>query len=126
VLPDRKAVVEATLANRAINGRTEIADPAGRTRATMEFPVKTMNVNDLRWAYQVDTGPILLPDFASAKPRMVDRFDLAFAAFNRPDEAWFVIKEPTAVAEGRPEKVSHYARVVTLKAKNNLLALPLP
>ena len=123
VLPDSKAVVAATLANRAINGRTEVADPSGRYRAVIEFPVKTMNVNDIRRAYQVDTGPILLPDFTSAKARMVERFVLAFVAYNGPDEAWFVIQEPTAVAEGRPEKVSAYSRVVAMKARNSVLAL---
>jgi len=82
-----------------------------------------MNVNDIRRAYQVDTGPILLPDFTSPKARMVERFVLAFVAYNRPDEAWFVIQEPTAVADGRPEKVSAYSRVVAVKARNSVLAL---
>ena len=123
VLADSQAVVEATLANRVVNGRTEIADPSGRYRAAIEFPVKTMNVNDVRQAYQVDTGPILLPDFTSRKPRMVERFVLAFVAYNKPDEAWFAIQEPTAVAQGRPEKVSTYSRVVSMKASNRVLAL---
>jgi len=123
VLPDNKAIVEATLAGRVVNGRTEIADPTGRFRAAIEFPVKTMNVNDERWVYQVDTGPVLLPDFGSEKPRMVERFVLAYVAYNKPDEAWFVIQEPTPVAEGKPDKVSHYSRVVGMKASNSVLAL---
>ena len=123
VLADNKAIVQATLAGRVVNGRTEVADPAGRFRAVIEFPVKTMNVNDDRWVYQTDTGPILLPDFASKKPRMVERFVLAFVAYNKPDEAWFVIQEPTPVAEGKPDKVSHYSRVVSMTAKNSVLAL---
>lgn len=123
LLPDSKAAVNATLANRVLNGRTEIADPAGRYRALIEFPVKTMNVNAVQGSYQVDTGPILLPDFQSTRPRMIERFVLAFVAYNKSDEAWFVIQTPTPVAEGRPEKVSHYSRVVSMKAKNSLLAL---
>ena len=124
VLADNRAVVDATLANRLLNGRTEMTDPSGRYRAAIEFPIKTMNVNDIRWTYQVDTGPILLPDFASTKAKAIERFVLAFVAYNRPDEAWFVIQEPTTVAEGRPEKVSTYSRVVSLKARNSVLALP--
>jgi len=123
VLADDRAVAEATLGNRVVNGRTEITDPSGRYRALIEFPVKTMNVNDIRGAYQVDTGPILLPDFSSTKARAVERFVLAFVAYNRAGQAWFVIQEPTIVAKGRPEKVSAYSRVVSMKARNSVLAL---
>ena len=123
LLDDDKAVVEATLANRVVNGRTEIADEAGRYRAMIEFPVKTMNVNDIRWMYQVDTGPILLPDFASQHERMIERFQLAFVAYKRSDEAYFVIQEPTPVVKGRPEKVSHYSRVIRMDAANSVVAL---
>jgi hypothetical protein len=124
VLADNKGIVEATLANRVVNGRTELADPAGRYRALIEFPVKTMNVNDVQWLYQVDTGPVIVPDFGSAKERIIERLELAFVAFNKADEAWFVVQEPTPLADGRPEKASHYSRVVSAKARNSLVALP--
>ncbi|UCH35698.1 MAG: hypothetical protein JSV65_04935, partial [Armatimonadota bacterium] len=94
VLEADEEIVRATLANRVLNGRVEVSDEAGRHRASIEFPIKTMNVNDIRNIYQVDTGPILLPDFASRKQRMVERFQLAFVAYNRGDEAYFVIQEP--------------------------------
>jgi hypothetical protein len=125
VLEHNPAIVQATLANRLLNGRCEIADEAGRYRAEIEFPIKTMNVNDIRNMYQVDTGPILLPDFASAQERMVERFQLAFVAYNRPDEAYFVIQEPVAVAPDRADstRVSHYSRIVRLAANNAVIAL---
>lgn len=125
LLPDNKAVVAATLDNRLLNGRTEIVSLDGRYRAMMEFPVKTMNVNDIRWIYQVDTGPILLPHFESEQKRMVERFQLAFVAYNKDDEAYFVILEPTPVLADNPSrpKVSHYSRIVRMDAKNSLLAL---
>lgn len=128
LLPDNKAVAAATLDNRRLNGRTEIVSPNGRYRAIMEFPVKTMNVNDIQWIYQVDTGPILLPDFESEQSeqkRMVERFQLAFVAYNKDDEAYFVILEPTPVLADNPNrpKVSHYSRIVWMDAKNSLLTL---
>ena len=125
VLESNPAIVHATLANRALNGRCEIADDAQRYRAEIEFPIKTMNVNDIRTIYQVDTGPILLPDFASAKERMVERFSLAFVAYNRPDEAHFVIQEPVATAQGQPDspRVSDYSRIVRMAANNAVIAL---
>lgn len=123
VLEDNASIVKATLSNRLLNGRTEITDEAGRYRAMIEFPVKTMNVNDLQNIYQVDTGPILLPDFHSSKERLVERFQLAYVAFNHPEEAYFVIQEPTPIAEGSPHRVRFYSRVTRMKAHNSLLAL---
>ena len=43
-LPDRAAIVTATLANRPLIARTELRDEAGRQRAVLEYPVRTMNV----------------------------------------------------------------------------------
>ena len=124
-LDTNEAIVQATLANRVINGRAEIADPAGRYRASIEFPIKTMNVNDIRNLYQVDTGPVLVPDFPSARKRMVERFDLAYVAYNTPDEAYFVIQEPIPVSPQRPDspKVSHYSRIVRMATRNAVVAV---
>ena len=121
VLESNEEIVQATLANRILNGRTEITDEAGRYRATLEFPIKTMNVNGISNAYQVDTGPIPLPDFTSSKERMVERFQLAFVAYNRADEAYFVIQEPTPIAANSSQKVSHYSKVVRADARNMVL-----
>ena len=122
-LDTNEAVVDATFAGRVVNGCTVIADPAGRYRATIEFPVKTMNVNDIKWMYQVDTGPILFPNFDSDKERWIERFDQAFVAYNKPDEAYFVIQTPTPLVEGQPGKVSHYSRIVRMDAANSVVAL---
>ena len=123
VLKDAKAIVQATLDNRILNGRTEISDEAGRYLATLEFPIKTMNVNDINVMYQIDTGPILLPDFTPSKERMVERFQLAFVAYNRTDEVYFVIQELISIAEGSSKKVSHYSKVVRMDANNMVIAL---
>ena len=92
--------------------------------AAIEFPVKTMNVNDIRNMYQVDTGPIPLPDFEMKAERMVERFQLAFVAYNRPEEAYFIIQGPVPALPGRPEspRVCDYSRIVRTDAKNSVLA----
>lgn len=120
VLEDNDAIVLAALNNRLLNSSCELADESGRYRAVLEFPIKTMNVNDISGMYQVDTGPVLLPDFTSNKERMVERFQLAFVAYNRQDEAYFVIQEPTPVGS---IKVSHYSRVVRMNTKNTVMAI---
>ena len=108
---------------RILNGSTEITDEVGRYRAILEFPIKTMNVNHIKGLYQVDTGPVLLPDFTSNKERMVECFQLAFVAYNRIDEAYFVIQEPTSIVAGSVDKVSYYSKVVGVEAKNTVIAL---
>ena len=122
-LENARDVVQATLASRLLNGRTEISDDAGRYRAIMEFPIKTMNVNDINNVYQVDTGPILLPDFMSDKERMVERFQLAFVAYNRLNETYFVTQTPTTIAAKDGAKTSHYSEIVRENAKNVVIAL---
>jgi len=121
IFDNNDAIVKATLANRVLNGRTEITD--GSYTAIIEFPIKTMNVNDANVMYQVDTGPILLPDFSSTKDRMVEQFSLAYVAYNRFDEAYFVIQEPTSIREDSEDKVSHYSKVVRFGASNSVIAL---
>ena len=123
ILEENEKIVQATLSNRLLNGCTEIIDKTGRFRAMIEFPIKTMNVNDISMMYQVDTGPILLPDFTSTKERIVECFNLAYVAYNRPNEAYFVILEPTPIKDGSKDKVSHYSRVTRFDAKNLVVAL---
>jgi len=120
-----EAIVRATLANQMLNGCVELADGVEPWRAAIEFPIKTMNVNDLRNIYQVDTGPVLLPNFAAQKERMVERFQLAFVAYNKADEAYFVIQEPIPAAGDQPTgpRVSHYSRIVRMATKNSVVVL---
>jgi hypothetical protein len=122
-LENAEEIVKATHANRILNGRTEIANDAGRYRSTLEFPIKTMNVNDVVGIYQVDTGPILLPRFASSRERTVERFHLAFVAYNRADEAYFVIQEPTPIRPRSDEKASYYSNIVRMSARNAVIAV---
>lgn len=122
-LDEDEKIVQAALDNRILNGRTRVSDDSDRYHAMLEFPIKTMNVNDINNTYQTDTGPILLPNFTSAKERMVERFQLAFVAYNRQDETYFVIQEPTPIVAGSKEKVSHYSKVVRVDAQNSVLAL---
>jgi len=125
VLADNRQIVRATLTNRPLNGRVRVTDVSGRYEATIEFPIKTMNVNDIQMAYQVDTGPILLPNWEADKKRSVERFDLAFVAYNKPEEAHFVIQVPTPVVDGRVDgpMVSHYSKTTRATARCDVIAL---
>jgi hypothetical protein len=114
-------VVAATLDGQPIVARTEIGDERGRFRCLLEYPVKTMNANDMRGVYQVDTGPVPFPDWDANVALAVGRFRLAYVAFNAPDHADFVLLAPTDIAPGAA--TAHYSEVVALGARNELVAL---
>jgi hypothetical protein len=124
VLKSNAEIVQATLAGHDLIGRTEIRDGATGKRAILEYPIKTMNVNDGRVIYQVDTGPIAFPDFTRSAPRPVDILELAYVAFNAPSEAYFVLQRPTALRRDGQEScmVSHYSEIRRMTATNVLMS----
>jgi hypothetical protein len=112
-------VVDATFAGAPLIGRTEITN--GRYRAVLEYPVKTMNVNERDWIYQTDTGPVLFPDLTRPPEELIEGLELAYSAFNGPTWIEFIVRTPTPV-EGSVE-VYHYSKKVRLDVKNELFRL---
>jgi len=123
---DNAAIVAATLANRPLVGRTELSDEHTGRRAVLEYPIKTMNVNDLQAIFQVDTGPVLYPDLNVTAQPAINCLDLAYIACNRFDRAEFILQVPTPVPEGGPPAlvVPHYSAVRKQPARNTIWALP--
>jgi hypothetical protein len=118
-------VVQTSLANVPMVGQVEFTSPDGRFEAHLEFPIKTMNANDIDVMYQVDTGPIAFPDFGMEAEKTYERLSPAYVAYNAPDFADFVIQEPTQVAieGGKPGCVTHYSRIVSLRATTRVVAV---
>ncbi len=116
---------DATRAAIPIVTRTEISHPDTKLRAIIECPVKTMNISLERKMYQVDTGPIALPDLGSRFDPAIESLRLAFVVFNAPHFADFVIEQPTAVVEDVQEKckIYHYSNPISLPAKNTVFAV---
>lgn len=115
-------VVQASLDGIPLVGVVEIKSPDGRYRARLEFPVKTMNANDIRMIWQVDTGPLPFPDFAMRVEREIERFSPAYVAYNVPDFADFVVQQPLAVGDGAVQ-VDHYSGLVSLPARTRVVAV---
>ena len=105
--------------------QTEISDQNTGLRAIIEFPIKTMNIRDEEPTYQVDTGPVALPDLGKRYDRSADCLALAFVAFNAPHFADFVIEDETPIVENGKEvaRVYHYSRRQTFPADNRLFAI---
>jgi hypothetical protein len=125
VLETWEQIRDATAAAIPIVSRTEIQDETTGLKAIIECPVKTMNISLDKKLYQVDTGPIALPDLSKRHEPRIDALRLAFVAFNAPHFADFVIEQPTKVIEEEQEKcqIHHYSGPISLKAKNTLLAV---
>lgn len=119
VLTSAAAIVEATLKNQPLNARTEIE--TDRYCAVIEYPVKTMNANERDDIYQTDTGPIILPDFASEPDEMLQRLELAFAAFNCAKWIEMLVRVPTQVNED--VNVYHYSESLRFDARNEVIRL---
>lgn len=121
-LPNAAAIVDATLRNLPLIARTEVRDEGGGTRAILHYPVKTMNVLRAGPRFQVDTGPLLLPDFASTAPRAIERFDLAYAVYHGFDRAEFILRRPVPVAAdgATGPSVTDYSVTRILPARNEI------
>jgi len=117
-------VVQATLAGTPLVGRTALLDRDTGRRAVLEYPIRTMNANDIDTIYQVDTGPVVFPDLASPVERRIESLRLAFVVFSSPERAEFALLAPTPVRCkcGDDVLVSHYSQVVKVAAKNEVIA----
>ena len=101
-LENHKQVVEATLEGLPIVARTDLLSYDGKTRATVEYPVKTMNVQIERGRMQVDTGPLIYPDFQSDEQSEIRKLQFAYVCYNTDDVAEFVLRGPVPVTvDGR-------------------------
>ncbi len=125
ILDTNEKILLATRKCLPIVTQTEIWDENTRMRAIIECPVKTMNMDEQRHIYQVDTGPVFFPDLSRPYERKIEAFSLAYVAFNTPHFADFVIEQPTAIVEDGKEVawVYHYSGICSLEAKNSLFCI---
>ena len=122
-LASNAEILEATYTNVPIIAQVEIADTGSGLRAIIECPVKTMNTNRERQQYQVDSGPVMLPDLERHE-RSVEGLRLAYVAFNVPQFADFVVEAPTVIGKvSATAEVYHYSDLISLQTTNRLFAL---
>lgn len=125
LLETNDAIRRTTHEGILLVGQTSLADTATGLQAIIEFPVKTMNIHDETNGYQVDTGPVMLPDLSRRYPRLVDSLRPAHVAFNAPHFADFVVEVPTPVQPGGPAEAMthHFSERVSLQAGNRLFGV---
>jgi len=121
-----KEIVKATLDNQALVARTYLQCGKGGRTALLEYPVKTMNVAVGSVQFQVDTGPLIVPDCCLPNdpdaPVGVDHMSLAFICYKDLARVDFVLRQPTAVEPGEAT-VMHYSKILTMAARHELFAV---
>jgi hypothetical protein len=124
-LPDDEAVVAATIAHRPLVARTELCDEASGMRAVLEYPVRTMNFHTERRRFQVDNGPVIVPDFTYGSEHWIEWLDLAHVVYNRFDRAEFLIRRPTPVLVDGVQvcSVHHFSEVRQCAAQHAFFAV---
>ncbi len=128
VLATAVAVNDATEAGIPVVCRTSVRHPhRPRVRYQLEYPVRTMNYRPENSSFQVDTGPILVPDFASSSkiPCGIDELEMAYVAFNHRNyqqSAEFLLRRPTAVPD-TDVKVLHFSERQECEASTVIMAL---
>lgn len=123
MLTTDEEVFQATLDNLPLIARTEIHDPHHPISAVIEYPIKTMNVSPHTHQFQVDTGPVLLPDFTNRGGSQVECFRMAYVVYNTFDRAEFIIRQPTPIMDGGREvtAVTDYQGITVLPAHHQIL-----
>jgi hypothetical protein len=118
-------VVQATLKNLFLMARTHVEHNDPHLSAVIEYPVKTMNVCEKTTRFQVDTGPLLWPEFASKESLAVQRFALAFICYNTYADGEAVLRVPTPIlVDGRSvSQAWHYSKIVPIKARHELFCV---
>ena len=119
-LEDNDAVVEASLDSLPIVARTEIKDEASGRRAVLEYPIHTMNFLTSRRRFQVDTGPLIFPDFSRKTDSWITLFAVAHTCYNTFDRAEFILRRPTPVIRDGVSvcEFTHYSDIRRLSARN--------
>jgi hypothetical protein len=125
LLDTNTTIRKATHEGLPLVAQTEIVGTKPDLRAIIEFPIKTMNIQDEKDQYQVDTGPVLFPDLSRRYGSFVESLSLAYVAFNAPHFADFVIEDVTPIMQDGREvtQVHHYSRILSLPAQNRLYSL---
>ena len=117
--------VKATMDYLPIIAHTELWSPDEKLRATIEYPIRTMNVALDHGRIQVDTGPVIYPDLITNTQREIERLHWAFVCYNRDDVAEFVLRGPTTLKSNSGDIGTYidYSQVRRTPMKNSFYAV---
>ena len=124
-------IIAAGEANAPLVGRTELRDPHRPERYVLEYPVRVLDYwpgpEPGKRSFQVNAGPLLLPDFDRTDALLMDRLEMAYIVFNHrtPDSAEFILRRYLPIKDRSGETVSwvlNYDDVRNYPVRTTLLA----
>ncbi len=117
-------VYHAVINNKPILGRTRYIDHRNgdHIEVVSEYPVSVINVRHEHQIWQVDAGPVILPDFTIEEKLEVSVFRQAFLVYNRWDYAEYVMQLPI-LHKGADHPTVHYTNPKPLDARNQLFVV---
>jgi len=119
-LADIDAIIATLTSDTPVVAHTEY-EAAGHA-VLLEYPVRCVNFSERERYYQVDTGPILLPDFSHEYKSLLEGCRLAYIAHNSPEWAEAIVCVPTPLTDA--VKVHHYSESIRIEGtRNRLIAL---
>ncbi len=120
VLEGVDAILEALFATTSVVSHTEYE--TATHRILLEYPVKIVNFSERERYYQVDTGPILVPDIQPHHKSPLEGCRTAFIAHNCPDWAELIVCVPTPLTDAL--KVHHYSESLRIdRTVNRMIAI---
>jgi len=109
---------QAILGNQPLNGRTTYRAAGGELTVQLGYPIKTCNIPHGREGWQIDAGPVVVPDPAGCDRIDIARLQSAFILFNSWDWA------ELAVRRAAPGRSAHFSEIFRLDGvKHELFAL---
>ena len=120
VLRDIDAILATLASDTPVLAQTQYE--ASGYEVLLEYPVRCVNFSERERYYQVDTGPILLPDFAHDSKSLLEGCRLAYIAHNSVEWAELIVCAPTPLTDSI--KVHHYSETIRIEGtRNRLIAL---
>jgi len=121
LLTTTEEIVKAVIGSRPLVSQTEFIAADG-AHVWIEYPVKVVNASEREMFYQVDTGPVLVPDLeAFDGTHRISALRLAFMAHNTLGCTELLLNVPTKIGDGL--SVNHYSKVMKVRATNRMLAV---
>ena len=99
-------IIDAGMNHAVFVSQTQYTLEDGRD-VLLEYPVKVCNFGPREVYYQVDTGPILIPNPNREHTLEIESLELAYIAHNAADWAEVIVNVPTPIASGAV--VDHYS-----------------
>ena len=116
-ITDYGKIIDLTFEGVPLNAITEIENE--KYRFLIQYPIKTINVNEEVKMVQPDTGPILFSDLNHDYEMIMENLELAFIAWNKTDYSEFLVRKEKKL--NQEFSVYHYHEVKKMKVINSII-----